>query len=170
MPIDKNSFLHQESMLTPAIAGGVTLGITNTVQQHLGLPGGPVGLFISFLFGVLIAYHASERGRWGIPNIILLILNSLIIFSFALGSATVGSDAFKEARLSDTTMRVSTTSERNSRSIPSAPHFSVTNASYPTTSIATIVPLKQGDESKSLILDPKLSGKESPWWKKWRWP
>ena len=88
--LNTKEFLNPNSMLTPGFAGGMTMMITNTVaaQFDLGYPwSAVVGLLISLLFG-LLAITATAIPSW--QKLIYYVLNSLIIFTVAVGSNTLG--------------------------------------------------------------------------------
>ncbi|HSL84329.1 MAG TPA: hypothetical protein VLF66_16265 [Thermoanaerobaculia bacterium] len=78
-------FLSSKSMLTPGIAGGVSMLITNALHSQLGLPAVWVALALSFLLGALVLGDKSTAG-WQKP--IFYLLNSLIIFAMATGANT----------------------------------------------------------------------------------
>jgi hypothetical protein len=83
-------FLNPSSMLTPGLAGGMTMGITNSLAvQFALLPPGPayVGLGLSFLFGLLV-WANQDVSR--LKRCVLYVLNSLVIFVVAVGSNTMG--------------------------------------------------------------------------------
>ena|SRR5258708_3591159 len=97
-----DEFLQPKAMLTPGIAGGLTMLITNAVTSQFGLLPNYTGLGISFLFGLLVLYTSAS-----IPRLQLLayyVLNSLVIFSVAIGTnhAGVGGAKAIEAKQSDT--------------------------------------------------------------------
>ena len=86
-------FLNPSSMLTPGLAGGMTMGITNSLAgQFALLPPGPayVGLGLSFLFGLLVWVN-QDVSR--LKRFVLYVLNSLVIFVVAVGSNTMGGAA-----------------------------------------------------------------------------
>jgi hypothetical protein len=83
-------FLNPNSMITPGAAGAFTMMITNTLcQQFSELHLGGTGLVVSFLFGALVfAYTASIPVR-----VVYYMINSLIIFTVAMGSNAIGQQA-----------------------------------------------------------------------------
>ena len=87
-----NDFLNSKSMLTPGIAGAVTMLITNTLDQQFELPRPWVGLVLSFLLGSLV-FSDMSTVRWQRP--ILYIFNSLIIFAMAMGANQAGEAAMQ---------------------------------------------------------------------------
>ena len=80
-------FLNSKSMLTPGIAGALTMLITNALMQQFELPARWVALALSFLLGTLV-FSDKTATVW--QRAILYVLNSLIIFSMAAGSNTAG--------------------------------------------------------------------------------
>jgi hypothetical protein len=90
-------FLNSKSMLTPGIAGAVTMLITNTLIQQFELPGRWVALGLSFVLGTLVF---SDRTTVIWQRGILYLLNSLIIFSMAVGTNTAGRSSLEsQARI-----------------------------------------------------------------------
>jgi hypothetical protein len=100
-------FLNPSSMLTPGLAGGMTMAITNSVagQFDLVAPGPAyLGLGLSFLFGLLV-WMSQEVSH--IKRAVLYVLNSLVIFVVAMGSNSMGtgvSATTKAASLGDMLM------------------------------------------------------------------
>lgn len=87
---DSKEFLNPSSMLTPGLAGGMTMGITNVLSGQFGFaPGGTAyaGLGLSFLFGLLVWVN-EDVSR--LKKAVFYVLNSLVIFVVAVGSNTVG--------------------------------------------------------------------------------
>ena len=89
MPMPKD-FLNPKSMITPGVAGAITMLITNTLHAQFQLPANWTGLAISFLFG-LIVFSATDVAI--LERAAFWIINSLIIFSVALGSNAAGAAA-----------------------------------------------------------------------------
>ena len=67
-------FLNPKAALTPGIAGGLTMLITNTLHLHFALPPQFVGLGISFLFALLV-FFAARRIKLS-HRLIYLVLNT----------------------------------------------------------------------------------------------
>jgi hypothetical protein len=82
-------FLNPNSMLTPGLAGGMTMLITNTVCQWFPLKPAEVGLAVSFMFGLLVLAMAAPWWKRGV----YYLLNSLIIFCVAAGASGFGAAA-----------------------------------------------------------------------------
>lgn len=83
-------FVNPKSMLTPGVAGGLTMAITNTLYAQFGMSQKYTGLILSFLFA-LIVFNATGISRW--QRAVYFILNGLIIFSVAVGTNAVGNIA-----------------------------------------------------------------------------
>lgn len=84
--IQIGDFLNPASMLTPGFAGAVAMMISNTLVHAFGLPPAWSALVLSFLLGsiVWVASVSLLRGA------VYYVLNSLIIFSVAFGTNTLG--------------------------------------------------------------------------------
>jgi hypothetical protein len=67
---------------------GATMLITNVLASNFSLPPNYTGLIISLLFG-LIVFAATATEIWWL-RMVLYLLNSLIIFSVALGANQAG--------------------------------------------------------------------------------
>ncbi len=80
-------FLRPESMVTPGVAGGMVMAITNTLWLHFGLEPRWTGLGLSFLLGTVV-FVAGSLPVW--KRGVLYVLNSLIIFSVAAGANYAG--------------------------------------------------------------------------------
>ena len=76
-------FLNPKSMMTPGIAGGLTVSISMTLVNAFNLEFTWVSLSISFLFGLLIVLSFKESL---LLRCLYCILNSLIIFSVSFGA------------------------------------------------------------------------------------
>lgn len=82
-----NDFLNPKSMLTPGLAGSMTMVITNALVTHFGASPPHTALIISALFGAIV-FAAVRTALW--LRGVLYILNSLLIFSIALGTNQLG--------------------------------------------------------------------------------
>jgi hypothetical protein len=80
-------FANPRSMLTPGVAGGITMFVTNAVCYQFDLPHNWVGLGLNFLFGLIVF---SSTASTGLERIALYVANSLIIFAMAFGTSSVG--------------------------------------------------------------------------------
>lgn len=80
-------FFRPESMVTPGVAGGMVMAITNTLWLHFGLEPRWSGLGLSFLLGTVV-FVAGSLPVW--KRGVLYVLNSLIIFSVAAGANYAG--------------------------------------------------------------------------------
>lgn len=81
------AFLDSRSMLTPGLAGAVVMLLTNTLYQQFSLPQRWTALALSFGLGLLV-FSDRRSALW--QRALLYILNSLIIFSMAVGANAVG--------------------------------------------------------------------------------
>jgi hypothetical protein len=83
----KKDFLNPKSMLTPGIAGGIVMMISNTLLMQFDLPARWTALGLSALLG-LVVFVAVAIPLW--QRLIYYIFNVLIIFCFAVGSNRIG--------------------------------------------------------------------------------
>ena len=88
-------FFDQKSMLTPGIAGGITMAITNALCSNFALPRPVTALVLSFLLGLLMLALAAATNNntntmawWG--KALVTFFNSLFIFAMAVGTSTLG--------------------------------------------------------------------------------
>jgi len=80
-------FLQPKAMVTPGIAGGITMLIANALWVAFSLPPRWTSLVLSFLLG-LLAFVATKIPLW--QRAVYYLLNSLIIFSVSIGTNYVG--------------------------------------------------------------------------------
>jgi hypothetical protein len=88
--MNTDEFLNPKSMLTPGIAGGIVMMITNSLLAHFALPLRWSALVLSFLLALLV-FLSIAIPLW--QRAIFYIFNALIIFSVAVGSNQVGSSS-----------------------------------------------------------------------------
>ena len=81
-------FLQPKAMLTPGIAGGVTMLIANALWVAFSLPPRWTSLVLSFLLGLLVFVAKGGVPVW--QRALYYLLNSLIIFSVSIGTNYVG--------------------------------------------------------------------------------
>lgn len=86
---DLKDFLNSKSMLTPGIAGAITMLVTNTLHLQFDLPHKWVALVLSFLLGSLV-FGDKTTPTW--QRAIFYVFNSLIIFAMAAGSNVAGGE------------------------------------------------------------------------------
>jgi hypothetical protein len=89
-------FLTPEAMLTPGVAGSLTMMITNALTLNFAMPRAWVGLGLSFIFGLLVL--VSARGL--LQKAVFYILNSLVIFCVAAGANGIGAGSTQRVSLS----------------------------------------------------------------------
>jgi hypothetical protein len=90
---DIDKFVTPESMLTPGLAGGMTMGITNALAFQFALDAPQpalIALVLSFVFGLCV--FSAKAGRRGVKAL-FWVVNSLVIFTVAAGSNSLGSAA-----------------------------------------------------------------------------
>jgi hypothetical protein len=84
-----DEFLQPKAMLTPGIAGGVTMLIANALWVAFSLPPRWTSLVLSFVVGLLV-FVGRGGGVPGWQRAVYYLLNSLIIFSVSIGANYVG--------------------------------------------------------------------------------
>jgi hypothetical protein len=87
---DIDKFVTPESMLTPGLAGGMTMGITNALAFQFALDApqpAAIALALSFVFGLCV--FSAKSGRRGVKAL-FWVVNSLVIFTVAAGSNSLG--------------------------------------------------------------------------------
>jgi len=83
-----DEFLQPKAMLTPGIAGGVTMVIANALWVAFSLPPRWTSLVLSFGVGLLVFVAKGGVPAW--QRAVYYVLNSLIIFSVSIGTNYVG--------------------------------------------------------------------------------
>ena len=92
-------FLTPEAMLTPGVAGSLTMMITNALAVNFAMPRAWIGLGLSFLFGLLVLVSTRSMLVKGV----FYVLNSLVIFCVAVGANGLGTGTSQHTGLSLTT-------------------------------------------------------------------
>src|SRR3954470_16405638 len=82
-----NEFLNSKSMLTPGVAGAMVMLIANSLGQQFDLPLRWTAIVLAFVMGTIV-FADKTAPAW--QRAILYLLNSLLIFSIAVGSNTIG--------------------------------------------------------------------------------
>ncbi|MFZ0254540.1 MAG: hypothetical protein WAN46_02580 [Gammaproteobacteria bacterium] len=82
-----DEFFRSKSMLTPGVAGATAMMITGTLVSQFELPGHITGLLVSFLLGLVVW---ADKSVPMIQRIVFYIINSLIIFTVAIGMNETG--------------------------------------------------------------------------------
>ena len=82
-----DDFLKPESMMTPGVAGAITMTISNTLWMQFGLQQRWSALVLSFALGAL-AVATARIPTW--QRAVYCVFNSLIIFSAAAGGNYIG--------------------------------------------------------------------------------
>jgi len=94
-----SQFLTPEAMLTPGVAGSLTMMITNALTLNFAMPRAWVGLGLSFIFGLLVLATTRNLLQKGV----FYVLNSLVIFCVAAGANGIGTGVAQRVSLSLTT-------------------------------------------------------------------
>jgi phosphotransferase system glucose/maltose/N-acetylglucosamine-specific IIC component len=82
-----NEYLNAKSMVTPGVAGGLVMAITNTCANQFDLAPKWTALALSALLGLfVVGILAAPLWQKGL----LWILNALVIFSMAMGTNQAG--------------------------------------------------------------------------------
>ena len=99
-------FLTPEAMLTPGVAGSLTMMITNALTLNFAMPRAWVGLGLSFIFGllVLVTTRSKASGRNG--PAIRQRNKSRIIFPIRINSASGNAGATVQV-IKDRTRKIS---------------------------------------------------------------
>ena len=86
-------FLNPASMVTPGVAGSLTMIITNALSLQFGFTASWTGLVVSFLCGTLVFVSSVGLAK----KLVFYVLNSLIIFSVAAGTTGFAASATQRA-------------------------------------------------------------------------
>jgi hypothetical protein len=89
-----SDFLNAKSMLTPGIAGGLVMLLTDALASQFGAAPNWTALVLSALVGLLVL------GDTKVPVVqraVFYVLNALIIFAVAVGTNQLGAAATGEA-------------------------------------------------------------------------
>jgi hypothetical protein len=86
-------FLNSKSMITPGVAGAVVTVIVATLSSQFGLPAKWIALVTSVLIALLI-FFADQAGKI-LVRLIILVLNTAIIFSVSVGTNATATAATK---------------------------------------------------------------------------
>jgi hypothetical protein len=82
-----SQFLNSKSMLTPGVAGAMVMLIANSLGQQFDMPLRWTAIALAFVMGTIV-FADKTAPAW--QRAVLYLLNSLLIFSIAVGSNTVG--------------------------------------------------------------------------------
>lgn len=84
---DPKTFLDSRSMLTPGIAGATVMLIANALGDQFNAPRSVTALVLSFVLGTVSFVDTRAK----LPErLVLFVLNSLIVFSIAVGTQEAG--------------------------------------------------------------------------------
>lgn len=86
MTANFDKFLTPEAMVTPGVAGSMSMMFGNALHYHFSIPNGWAVLFFSFAFGLLVMAKTKPM----LKRAVLYVINSLVIFCVAAGTVTLG--------------------------------------------------------------------------------
>ncbi len=86
MTTNFDKFLTPEAMVTPGVAGSMSMMFGNALHYHFSIPNGWAVLFFSFAFGLLVMAKTEPM----LKRTVLYLINSLVIFCVAAGTVTLG--------------------------------------------------------------------------------
>jgi len=75
-------FLTPEAMVTPGVAGSLTMTISNVLALNFDWPRAWIGLIVSFVFGILVLVSTKSL----LTKLAYYVINSLVIFCVAIGA------------------------------------------------------------------------------------
>lgn len=87
-PTAVDQFLNPTSMLTPGVCGSMVMMISNTLFVQFNLQPRFTGLILSFLLGLVVFVFQKTAE---VKSFVLYVLNSLVIFTMAVGTNSLGS-------------------------------------------------------------------------------
>ena len=88
MATNVDKFLTPEAMVTPGVAGSLSMMIGNALHFNFKAPNGWAVLTLSFTFGLLVLANNEPMLKRGV----LYVVNSLVIFCVAAGTITLGAN------------------------------------------------------------------------------
>jgi hypothetical protein len=83
-----DKFLTPEAMVTPGVAGSMSMMIGNALHFNFNVPNGWAVLILSFAFGLLVMAKSEPM----LKRTVLYVINSLVIFCVAAGTITLGAN------------------------------------------------------------------------------
>jgi hypothetical protein len=89
-----NEFLNPKSMVTPGVAGGLVMLLTNTCASQFDLPAKWAALILS---GLITFFVVAAASGGLLQKALFWLLNSLIIFSMAMGTNQAAINLAKES-------------------------------------------------------------------------
>ncbi|MBX3630813.1 MAG: hypothetical protein KF908_13085 [Nitrosomonas sp.] len=96
-----DNFISSRSMITPGLAGSATTMVTGALVTAFGFPGAVTALIISFVFGLTALADKSVAIYY---KFIFYIINSVTIFSVAVGLNQAGMAIIERDRQTSTTV------------------------------------------------------------------
>lgn len=89
-----DKFLTPEAMVTPGVAGSMSMMIGNALHYNFNVPNGWAVLVLSFAFGLLVLAHTEPM----LKRAVLYVINSLVIFCVAAGTISLGAQGGDKAQ------------------------------------------------------------------------
>ncbi len=85
MPVTTpEEFVQPKSILTPTVAGGITMLIANALSVTFGAPPRYTAIALSLVLGVFLVTTSQGSKPW--LRVVYYVVNCLIIFSVSMGS------------------------------------------------------------------------------------
>ncbi len=85
-------FLSSKAMLTPGVAGATVTTIAGTLATQFDIPGTYTSIVVSFILGLVVF---SDKLVPLFQRMVLYLVNSMIIYTVAIGLNTAGAAAVK---------------------------------------------------------------------------
>lgn len=117
-------FLNPNSMITPGVAGSITMMIANTLWVNFGLEPKYTALMLCLLLGLVVLAELKVP-LWQKP--VYYILNVLIIYSVSAGTNVVGMTA-NSSNLASQTTQITEEAVAVSLQLPSIHNFFINSA------------------------------------------
>lgn len=89
-----DKFLTPEAMVTPGVAGSMSMMFGNALHYNFNIPNGWAVLVLSFVFGLLVLANSEPM----LKRAVLYVVNSLVIFCVAAGTVTLGANGGAKAQ------------------------------------------------------------------------
>ncbi len=89
-----DKFLTPEAMVTPGVAGSMSMMFGNALHYNFNVPNGWAVLVLSFVFGLLVLANTEPM----LKRAVLYVINSLVIFCVAAGTITLGASGGGKAK------------------------------------------------------------------------
>jgi hypothetical protein len=108
-PLPMEEYFRAKPMVTPAVAGMATMTMTSTLVVQFGLPPALTALAFAFLFGTLAF---GDRSLSRVQRVVLYLINSVTIFSVAVGINETAVGMMKTQEVAPVEQRLAPDDER----------------------------------------------------------